>query len=158
MIVAGTPRLVASPPESGDQPDLLDWKRHVLALYESVRASPDSRGASDLWRTTGDRLFRHHPQSPLPAERRTASIACDYFDYNPPPDAEKAEKAHGGAGLTGREAEILRLVERGMTDPRSPARSSSAGTVHAHVRSIYRKLDVRTRAAATRYALEHDLG
>ena len=34
----------------------------------------------------------------------------------------------------------------------------SRRTVHAHLRSIYRKLDVRTRAAATRHALEHGLG
>jgi DNA-binding NarL/FixJ family response regulator len=33
----------------------------------------------------------------------------------------------------------------------------SIRTVHAHLRSIYRKLDVHTRSAATRYALEHDL-
>ena len=33
----------------------------------------------------------------------------------------------------------------------------SLRTVHAHLRSIYRKLDVHTRSAATRYALEHGL-
>ena len=72
---------------------------------------------------------------------------------------EEPEKAHGGAGLTGREAEILRLVARGMTDAEVAGELVvSRRTVHAHLRSIYRKLDVRTRAAATRYALEHSLG
>jgi DNA-binding NarL/FixJ family response regulator len=33
----------------------------------------------------------------------------------------------------------------------------SIRTVHAHLRSIYRKLDVRTRSAATRYAVDHRL-
>ena len=33
----------------------------------------------------------------------------------------------------------------------------SLRTVHSHLRSIYRKLDVRSRSAATRYAVEHGL-
>jgi len=73
---------------------------------------------------------------------------------------EEPEPEHGGgAGLTGREAEILRLVARGMTDAEVAGELVvSRRTVHAHLRSVYRKLDVRTRSAATRYALEHDLG
>ena len=72
---------------------------------------------------------------------------------------EQPEPGHGGAGLTRREAEILRLVATGMTDADvAHELVVSRRTVHAHLRSIYRKLDVRTRAAATRYALEHDLG
>jgi len=72
---------------------------------------------------------------------------------------EESEPAHGGAGLTVREAEILRLVASGMTDAEVAGELVvSRRTVHAHLRSIYRKLDVRTRAAATRYALEHGLG
>ncbi len=72
---------------------------------------------------------------------------------------EEPEPAHAGAGLTSREAEILRLVARGMTDAEVAGELVvSRRTVHAHLRSIYRKLEVRTRAAATRYALEHGLG
>ena len=55
--------------------------------------------------------------------------------------------------------EILRLVATGMTDADVAHKLVvSRRTVHADLRSIYRKLDVRTRAAATRYALEHNLG
>ncbi len=72
---------------------------------------------------------------------------------------EQPEPVHGGAALTGREAEILRLVARGMTDAEvAHELVVSRRTVHAHLRAIYRKLDVRTRTAATRYALEHNLG
>jgi predicted ATPase/DNA-binding CsgD family transcriptional regulator len=61
-------------------------------------------------------------------------------------------------GLTVREVEVLALVAEGLTDAQVAERLVvSIRTVHAHLRSIYRKLDVRTRSAATRYAVEHDL-
>jgi DNA-binding NarL/FixJ family response regulator len=61
-------------------------------------------------------------------------------------------------GLSTREVEVLALVAEGLTDAEVAERLVfSIRTVHAHLRSIYRKLDVRTRSAATRYALEHDL-
>ena len=74
------------------------------------------------------------------------------------------QPAHSSAGvdvpegLTTREIEVLALVAEGLTDAEVAERLVvSIRTVHAHLRSIYRKLDVRTRSAATRYALEHDL-
>jgi ATP/maltotriose-dependent transcriptional regulator MalT len=61
-------------------------------------------------------------------------------------------------GLTGREIEVLALVAEGLTDAQVAERLVvSLRTVHAHLRSIYRKLDVRSRSAATRYAVEHRL-
>jgi predicted ATPase/DNA-binding CsgD family transcriptional regulator len=63
-----------------------------------------------------------------------------------------------GEGLTTREVEVLALVADGLTDAEVAERLVvSIRTVHAHLRSIYRKLDVRSRSAATRYALEHGL-
>ena len=53
---------------------------------------------------------------------------------------------------------MLALVADGRTDAEVAERLVvSLRTVHAHLRSIYRKLDVHTRSAATRYALEHGL-
>ena len=61
-------------------------------------------------------------------------------------------------GLTARELEVLALVAEGRTDAEvAETLVVSLRTVHAHLRSIYRKLDVHTRSAATRYALEHGL-
>jgi len=59
-------------------------------------------------------------------------------------------------GLTPREVEVLALVAEGLTDADVAERLVvSIRTVHAHLRSIYRKLDIHSRSAATRYALEH---
>jgi DNA-binding NarL/FixJ family response regulator len=57
--------------------------------------------------------------------------------------------------LTRRELDILRLLATGMRDREIAARLFlSVRTVHSHLRSIYSKLDVPTRAAATRYFLQ----
>jgi predicted ATPase/DNA-binding CsgD family transcriptional regulator len=62
------------------------------------------------------------------------------------------------AGLTTRELEVLRLLAQGLTSAQI-AEQLVIGlvTVNSHVRSIYSKLGVTSRSAATRYALEHKL-
>jgi DNA-binding CsgD family transcriptional regulator len=62
------------------------------------------------------------------------------------------------AGLSAREVEVLRLVAQGMTNPQVAERLYlSPRTVEQHLRSIYTKLGVATRAAATAFAYEHRL-
>ncbi len=62
------------------------------------------------------------------------------------------------AGLTDREVEVLRLVARGLTDAQvAEELFLSRRTVNAHLRAIYGKLEVNSRAAATRFAIQHDL-
>jgi DNA-binding CsgD family transcriptional regulator len=62
------------------------------------------------------------------------------------------------AGLTTREVEVLRLVAQGLTDMRIAEQLIiSPRTVNTHLTSIYNKLGVDSRAAATRFAVEHRL-
>jgi DNA-binding NarL/FixJ family response regulator len=66
--------------------------------------------------------------------------------------------AAGPDALTPREIDVLRLLAAGLTDAQIAGQLSlSARTVQTHVRSIYSKLDLTTRSAATRYAIEHHL-
>jgi DNA-binding NarL/FixJ family response regulator len=61
-------------------------------------------------------------------------------------------------GLTEREVEVLRLICRGGTKKQVAALLGiSPRTVDHHVRHIYDKAGVHTRAGATLFALEHDL-
>jgi DNA-binding NarL/FixJ family response regulator len=61
--------------------------------------------------------------------------------------------------LTSRELEVLRLLTRELTDAQiAQELVVSRRTVHAHLRSIYRKLDVGSRLAAARWAARHGLG
>ena len=67
---------------ASDTLTLLDWKRRVFALYAAVRELPPDDGC-ELWRQTRDELFRSHPQSPLPPERRGTFAGLDYWPYDP---------------------------------------------------------------------------
>jgi predicted ATPase/DNA-binding CsgD family transcriptional regulator len=62
------------------------------------------------------------------------------------------------AGLSAREVEVLRLVATGLTNAEVAKKLFiSSRTVNRHLNSVYQKLGVSSRAAATRFALEHDL-
>jgi non-specific serine/threonine protein kinase len=62
-------------------------------------------------------------------------------------------------GLTSRELEVLRLVASGLTDVQIAERLViSPRTVGKHLQSIYSKLYLPSRSAATRWAIEHHLG
>jgi non-specific serine/threonine protein kinase len=62
------------------------------------------------------------------------------------------------AGLSAREAEVLRLVAAGMTNAEVAGDLFlSSRTVDWHVGSIYRKLGLHSRAEAARFAAEHGI-
>jgi non-specific serine/threonine protein kinase len=62
------------------------------------------------------------------------------------------------AGLTAREVEVLRLVAQGLTNAQVAEKLViTPRTVNVHLTSIYSKLQVPSRTAAARYAIEHDL-
>lgn len=62
------------------------------------------------------------------------------------------------ADLTEREIEVLRLVAYGHTNPEIAAQLIiSRKTVSRHLESIYSKVNVSTRAAATYFAMQHHI-
>jgi len=72
------------------------------------------------------------------------------------PQAKSSTTSPGG--LSVRELEVLRLLATGLTDAQIAEQLVlSLHTIHAHLRTIYSKLGVTSRSAATRYAFEHQL-
>ena len=76
---------------SGDEPGgvaatltLADWRRTIGDLYADVRrlATDDSAAAFEHWRAVRERLFREHPQSPVPADRRP-SFRAHHYAHDP---------------------------------------------------------------------------
>jgi DNA-binding NarL/FixJ family response regulator len=76
----------------------------------------------------------------------------------PVPEALHPPSLTAPNDLTAREMEVLRLLARGLSNAQiAEELVVSLLTVKAHLRSIYSKLGVTSRVAATRYALEHHL-
>ena len=63
---------------------LADWRRTIGSLYADVRriAATDPADALARWRATRERLYREHPQSPVPEASRAAFRAA-HFDHDP---------------------------------------------------------------------------
>ena len=76
-----------------------------------------------------------------------------------PPKPEPARRAPPPDGLTQREAEILGMIARGMTNPEIAAHLFlSNHTVKTHISRIFAKTGSRDRAAAIGYAHRHSIG
>jgi DNA-binding NarL/FixJ family response regulator len=78
----------------------------------------------------------------LPRSTATPTDPADRFDYLPEADI-----------LTAREAEVLQLLQEGMTNAQI-AHELSIGleTVRTHARNIYRKLGIKTRRDLAKFA------
>jgi non-specific serine/threonine protein kinase len=115
--------------------DRADYERAVDVLRsrldeETFRAAWSEGRAMEMERAVGYALQRRKPSAP---------------------------PAHP-AGLSAREVEVLRLVANGMTSAQVAGELFiSPNTVNRHLSSIYGKLGVSSRAAATRFATEHNL-
>jgi uncharacterized protein len=56
---------------------LADWRRQVATLYADARRLADTDPAVALahWRSVRQQLYRNHPQSPIPHDRRPTFVA-----------------------------------------------------------------------------------
>ncbi len=89
----------------------------------------------------------------LPAALRQAVQPTIYFGLPPEEDDPAA-----AAGLTERETAMLRALARGLSNAAiSREFWVTEQTVKFHLTNIYRKLGVKNRTEATRYAYQHGL-
>jgi uncharacterized protein (DUF1684 family) len=58
-----------------EQLDLVDWRRRMGEAYR--------QGSLGAWRVARDRLFRDHPQSPIPPEQRESFTGLRWFEPDP---------------------------------------------------------------------------
>ena len=114
--------------------------------------------------------FGNYPQAVLQVANGGASITPNLarrllqrFDHGAPaapaaaaPEAQapvQATAEHEPERLSQREKEVLRMVASGYTSVEIGTQLQiSALTVNTHIKNIYRKLQVRTRAQAVRFA------
>lgn len=103
--------------------------------------------------------FRNFPQAVLEVVNGGAALTPNLTrrllrqwqaaaDQSSPPQLREGRQA-----LSAREKSVLRLVASGLSSPEIGSRLTiSAETVNTHVKSIYRKLQVRSRAQAVNMA------
>src|SRR5215212_12250578 len=127
------------------------------AILEPYRASVRSRlgevasekavaegGAMGLDQATAYALSEEQPSTPPSPTTSQPRISSSTLEHP--------------AGLTSREVEVLGLVATGLTNAQvAKELFLSPRTIQRHLNSIYHKLGVSSRAAATRFAVEHGL-
>jgi predicted ATPase/class 3 adenylate cyclase/DNA-binding CsgD family transcriptional regulator len=127
--------------------DRADYERSVAA----ARGSLGEKAFTAAW--SQGRVMS--PEQALVTQEREMimSLPAD----QPPTSPMKSSPIYPN-GLTAREVEVLRLLATGLTDAQIAEQLVlSLHTIHAHLRTIYSKLGVTSRSAATRYAFEHQL-
>jgi uncharacterized protein len=69
----------------GDRISLAQWRRTIAELYAEVRANAatDPQRAADVFRAGRDRLFRAHPDSPIPERDRAQWNGASWYRYDP---------------------------------------------------------------------------
>jgi DNA-binding CsgD family transcriptional regulator len=156
--------------------------RNIIGLAQLAMAEDDQRQAARLFGAAESWL---NPQTDLyPFERagyqraveevrarlgqHALALAWDYYRAATPQEILAALTSPAPAAservvsspyeLTEREVEVLRLLAQGLTNSMIAERLViSLHTVSNHVRSILSKLDVHSRSAATRFAVEHQM-
>ncbi|NVM98135.1 HD domain-containing phosphohydrolase [Arthrobacter sp. SDTb3-6] len=128
------------------------WEARILATADTFRElileTPGP--GTQVPAQAAAALARLAPQH-LHADAVDAVLAADGFRARRGPPAWPA-------GLTEREVEVLRLICRGATkNGVAGALGISPNTADHHIRHIYAKIGVSSRAAATLFAVERDL-
>jgi ATP/maltotriose-dependent transcriptional regulator MalT len=133
-------------------------------IYPVYRASYE-QAIAQARATLGEQTFRNAwaegrsmtPEQVL-ATPHTTQVPAQVPPTSPSPAAPAEKPVTFPAGLTAREVEVLRLIAQGWTDAQIAEHLViSPRTVNHHTTSLYSKLNVFSRAAATRYAHEHNL-
>ncbi len=170
---------IAAFQRAGNVPQLIITLASVPALFESIdRLEPAATLLGAMSREPssshhvpelidlGSRLTRRLGEKKA-AELTMAGAALDLNEAavyarqqidiarrNPIPVARRARPG----GLSRREIEVLRLVADGRTAREIAAQLFiSSRTAEHHIQHVYTKIGVSGRAAATRWAVEHDV-
>jgi len=128
------------------------------AMVEQVRSRSDTVAfaqamAEGRAMTPTQALALYHDLPPQPSE--TSQQAHSARDVSLPPTSRSASYP---ARLTAREVEVLQHVAQGLTDAQIAERLAiSPRTVTTHITSIYNKLGIKSRVAATHFATENHL-
>ena len=143
---------------------LVSWAARVLGMAGARTRVPAEAEAIELiFRKSNIRAeIRSQLGEEVFAREITAGRRMTLDDLgaipHPREPLQTAPPSGSSAALTAREIEVLHLLAQGLANPQIAERLVvSRRTVDAHLRSIYDKLDVKSRDAAIRVAKEQGL-
>lgn len=125
---------------------ILDTAPLYAHVMEAARTQLGEQTFRDLWKKGQSMTLEHvltkpEPQVVSPKSSPPTRVRMSYSDR-----------------LTSREQEVLHLLSQGLSSALIAEQLViSLTTVNSHIRTIYNKLGVSCRSAATRYAIEHHL-
>jgi DNA-binding NarL/FixJ family response regulator len=140
----------------GDGTDLDHWVSHtssiVIAVTRDLR--PDlgaeafergAAGAISIGASAADFL-----------EVVEAALTGHLADSRVAVEAEEGTRVGSEAGLTRREADVLGMIVRGLSNRDiGEAAGLSINSVKSYIRSAYRKMDVTSRSQAVKWGVQH---
>jgi predicted ATPase/DNA-binding CsgD family transcriptional regulator len=127
----------------------------LLIIYEQFTASVCTQLGEEAFQAALEEGRGMTAEQALTAQGPvTMSMPIPASLPSPPPTKTSSYPS----SLTAREVEVLRLVAQGMTNEQMAKQLViSPRTVNTHLTSIFGKIGVSTRSAATRYAIDHHL-
>ena len=128
----------------------------VRARYESMVSKAHAQLSEEVFTMTWAEGRSMTPEQALAAQGPAA--ISKQASTSLPSKVSEASSFSLPAGLTKREAEVLRLMAKGLTNAGIAEQLViSPVTVNSYLRSIYSKLGVSSRIGAMRYATDHNL-
>lgn len=139
----------------------LAWSEHLGGVSVPLARVPNEPVAAQARNILGgERFAQEFDEGKRLDFDEVVALATEVTRIEPEPHAapSPAVKSERPNDLTAREVEVLRLVATGLSNPQIAQHLVlSTRTVEAHLRSIFAKLEVTSRTAATRFAIEHGL-
>jgi predicted ATPase/DNA-binding CsgD family transcriptional regulator len=131
--------------------NLANYERAVATTSAQLGEERFAAAWAEGRKMTLEQVLAEQAGATTPGETSTVPTIQQPASTSAPPPAYPEE-------LTPREVEVLRLVASGLSNAQVAEKLIiSPRTAHAHVRSIYSKLFITSRSAATRYAIDHKL-
>jgi predicted ATPase/DNA-binding CsgD family transcriptional regulator len=145
VVVLGAARVlfdsIGLPIEPPSHVDGLEYERYVEEARERVGEDAFARLSAAAQGMSPNEACAFATTSPTASDTRHPTPGTRY-----------------PAGLTAREVEVLRLIASGMTNIEAASQLTvSRHTINMHLRSIYSKLEISSRIAATRFAIAQRL-
>jgi HD-GYP domain-containing protein (c-di-GMP phosphodiesterase class II) len=159
-ILARTPLLERYAQIASAAHERSDGSGYPRSLGEGLSLSARILAAADVWQALRERrphrLARGRDEAVRIMRAEVASGRLAEQVVSALLDDKPAERVRPSPALSEREAEVLRLVARGLANKEIAAKLFiSPATVKRHLENLFERTGVRTRAAVTVWALEH---